>query len=81
MIEELILSVVTGSGWVVAGVFWYRLRTEERSLNRRLVAYEGKLRSMGHEPDRVYHDFENMLSGNPEDRQAEEFDVETRRKK
>lgn len=58
---------------------WYLKRAVVRQVNRRLVAYEGKLRSLGHEPDRVYHDFENMLQGEPEERQAEEFDVETKR--
>jgi hypothetical protein len=55
---------------------WYMKKAVVRHVNRRLVAYEGKLRSLGHEPDRVYHDFENMLEGSIEDRQAAEFDTE-----
>lgn len=69
--------------WVVTAVValwqWYLKRAVVRHVNRRLVAYEGKLRELNYSPDRVYHDFENMLEGNIEDRQAAEFDTETSR--
>lgn len=68
--------------WVIssllAAYFWYLQRETTRRLNRRLVAYEGRLRDLGHEPDRVYHDFENMLEGDREERQAEEFEPDVR---
>lgn len=55
-----------------------RANRVERNLNRRLVAYEGRLRELNESPERVYHDFENMLEGTPEDRQAEEFESDVR---
>lgn len=58
---------------------WYMKRAVVKHVNRRLVAYEGKLRNLGHEPDKVYHDFENMLESNVDDRQAEEFDSNVER--
>lgn len=73
-----VLFVTTVVSAFSAVYFWYLHRETTRRLNRRLVAYEGRLRDLGHEPDRVYHDFENMLEGNPEERQAEEFESDVR---
>ena len=55
-----------------------RANRVERNLNRRLVAYEGRLRELNESPERVFHDFENMLEGSVEERQAEEFDSDVR---
>ncbi|AGM11662.1 hypothetical protein HCTV5_52 [Halovirus HCTV-5] len=76
---SLVLAVLCVIFALVALWQWYEKKAVVRHVNRRLVAYEGKLRNLGHEPDRVYHDFENMLEGNVEDRQAAEFDTESTR--
>lgn len=55
-----------------------RARKIERNTNRRLVAYEGRLRQLGHSPERVYHDFENELSDNASNRGADEFESDVR---
>ena len=73
-----VLFVTTVVSSLSAAYFWYLQRETTRRLNRRLVAYEGRLRDLGHEPDRVYHDFENMLEGDREERQAEEFEPDVR---
>lgn len=76
---SLVLAVLLGLSTLVALWQWYEKRAVVRQVNRRLVAYEGRLREHGEEPDRVYHDFENMLEGDVESRQAKEFDTETKR--
>lgn len=73
-----VLFVTTVVSAFSAVYFWYLQRETTKRVNRRLVAYEGRLRDLGHEPERVYHDFENMLEGNVEDRQAEEFESDVR---
>jgi hypothetical protein len=74
------LTILFAVLWVLTAVValwqWYMKKAVARHVNRRLVAYEGKLRNLGHEPDRVYHDFENMLEESIDDRQAEEFNTE-----
>jgi len=77
------LTILFAVLWVLTAVValwqWYMKRAVVRQVNRRLVAYEGKLRNLGHEPDRVLHDFENFLAQDDSHQQAEEFDTETTR--
>lgn len=73
------LTIVFAVLWVLTAIVavwqWYMKRSVVRHVNRRLVAYEGKLRNLGHEPERVYHDFENFLKQDDAHQQAEEFDT------
>lgn len=74
------LTVIFAVLWALTAVVslwqWYIKRAVVRHVNRRLVAYEGKLRELGHEPERVYHDFQNFLENEDAHEEAEEFDTE-----
>jgi len=78
-----LLTIIFAVLWVLTAVVavwqWYMKRSVVRHVNRRLVAYEGKLRNLGHEPDRVLHDFENFLAQDDSHHQAEEFDTQSTR--
>jgi len=77
------LTILFAVLWVLTAVValwqWYMKRQVVRHVNRRLVAYEGKLRNLGHEPERVFHDFENYLKSDDSGQQAEEFDTQSTR--
>jgi len=76
-----VLTIVLVVLWALTAVValwqWYMKRQVVRHVNRRLVAYEGKLRNLGHEPERVVHDFENYLKSDDAGQQAEEFDTQS----
>lgn len=76
----IFLAVLWALTAVVALWQWYMKRAVVRQVNRRLVAYEGKLRNLGHEPDRVLHDFENFLAQDDAGKPAEEFDTDSMEK-
>lgn len=77
-----VVTVASVAFGIFSGVMYLRLKyrgnEEVRRANRRMVAYEGKLRQLGESPDRVYHDFENMLTSPPEDRKADDFEPDVR---
>ncbi|AGM11913.1 hypothetical protein DNAM5_50 [Haloarcula californiae tailed virus 1] len=73
----LTLGVLVVISVALAFQQWRARKRSEREMNRRLVAYEGKLRDLGHAPDRVYHNFESFLAGDERD-PADDFESDVR---